>query len=128
MAHRFYDSSRWRNIRASVLASAPLCIVCDKAGITTIATQVDHIIPIEQGGNPTAVDNLQSLCDSCHSKKTLNENTESFKIIEKFSYNDRQVENSTEINTGKRKRKLKSKNAQGSDRLNDNKADETFLI
>ena len=34
------------------------------------ATQVDHIKPIADGGEPWDLENLRSLCASCHSKKT----------------------------------------------------------
>jgi 5-methylcytosine-specific restriction endonuclease McrA len=33
------------------------------------ATTVDHVIPIIQGGDPLAYDNLVSSCSSCNSKK-----------------------------------------------------------
>ena len=33
------------------------------------ATTVDHVIPIIQGGDPIAYDNLVSCCASCNSKK-----------------------------------------------------------
>ena len=33
------------------------------------ATTVDHVIPIIQGGDPIAFDNLVSCCASCNSKK-----------------------------------------------------------
>ena len=36
--------------------------------------QVDHIRPLDRGGDPWAAANLQSLCRGCHRKKTANEN------------------------------------------------------
>lgn len=36
------------------------------------ATDVDHIVPREQGGSDQW-SNLQALCHSCHSKKTATE-------------------------------------------------------
>jgi 5-methylcytosine-specific restriction protein A len=67
-----YTSSnrRWRKLRASVLASEPLCRACRTMNRTTPATQVDHITPISAGGEAYDRANLQSLCASCHSKKT----------------------------------------------------------
>jgi len=88
MAHRFYDSTRWRNLRDMVIARHPLCEQCKSKGLTTIATQVDHILPIEEGGNPTDWTNLQPLCASCHSKKTRKENEPEKKIEQKMGYAD----------------------------------------
>ena len=68
---RGYDN-RWRKIRASVLARSPLCVHCRAEGRVTAATEVDHIRPLAHGGTHAA-DNLQSLCKSCHSKKTAGE-------------------------------------------------------
>ena len=31
---------------------------------------VDHIVPINKGGAPLDMDNLQSLCSHCHAAKT----------------------------------------------------------
>ena len=57
---------RWRRLRLLILRAYPLCIVedCDEA-----ATDVDHIIPLAEGGNDSA-ENLQALCHAHHSRKT----------------------------------------------------------
>lgn len=70
-ASRGYDA-RWRRIRARHLASHPLCVDCLKHGRTEAAHHVDHIIPLRKGGTHAA-GNLQSLCASCHSRKTAKE-------------------------------------------------------
>lgn len=62
----------WQKIRASHLARYPLCVACRAEGRTTAATEVDHITPLARGGTHAAA-NLQSLCKSCHSRKTRNE-------------------------------------------------------
>jgi len=49
-----------------MLNSEPLCRMCRDIGKTTLASCVDHIIPIRDGGTD-ARDNLQSLCATCHS-------------------------------------------------------------
>jgi 5-methylcytosine-specific restriction protein A len=41
----------------------------NKNNETAASTEVDHIIPLRQGGKNT-MDNLQGLCKSCHSRKT----------------------------------------------------------
>ena len=67
-ALRGYDR-RWRRLRRMVLAREPLCRVCGEKGMLTPATQVDHIVPLADGGD-NAFENLQSLCATCHSQKT----------------------------------------------------------
>jgi 5-methylcytosine-specific restriction protein A len=59
-----YSSKRWQMLRRKVLFEEPLCS-CGE-----IATDVDHIQPIERGGQPWSRANLQSMCHQCHSIKT----------------------------------------------------------
>lgn len=35
---------------------------------------MSHVTPIHKGGDPWALDNLQSLCGDCHATKTAGEN------------------------------------------------------
>ena len=72
-AQAFYTSSQWRAVRAQKLQEQPCCEECLRHGIITPATLVDHIIPIKQGGARLDFDNLQSLCWSCHSRKSVEE-------------------------------------------------------
>ena len=65
---RGYDR-RWRTRRLMYLRAHPLCVECKKMGITTAATDVDHIIPKRDGGSDRD-ENLQALCHACHSAKT----------------------------------------------------------
>lgn len=68
---RGYDA-RWQKIRARVLRERPLCVHCMGVGVVTAANEVDHIIPLRDGGTNEDA-NLQPLCKSCHSKKTRRE-------------------------------------------------------
>ena len=74
-AQRGYGS-RWRRLRQMVLAEHPLC--ADPYGIhaargeVVAATDVDHIKPKRDGGTDDW-DNLQALCSSCHSRKTIDD-------------------------------------------------------
>lgn len=74
--HYLYDTVRWRKMRAAQLIAEPFCRSCAKAGIRRRADDVDHIIP-HRGDKKIFYDasNLQSLCHSCHSRKTIAERT-----------------------------------------------------
>ncbi len=69
-AARGYDAD-WRRLRLWHLRRQPLC---QAPGCHQAAAHVDHIVSIEEAPerrlDPT---NLQSLCASCHSAKTVRE-------------------------------------------------------
>jgi 5-methylcytosine-specific restriction endonuclease McrA len=60
-----YRTKRWQITRRRVLFNHPLCRECDR-----IATDVDHITPLAEGGDPYNLANLQPLCQRCHGRKT----------------------------------------------------------
>jgi 5-methylcytosine-specific restriction protein A len=64
--HPFYNTRTWKHLRKVKLVTDPLCERCK----VKPATDVDHIKAINAGGNPTAFENLRSLCHECHSQKT----------------------------------------------------------
>ena len=71
---KLYNSSRWQDLRIYVLNKQPLCVECLKNNRITPATVVDHIKPHK--GNEDLfydINNLQSLCKSCHDRKTAKE-------------------------------------------------------
>jgi 5-methylcytosine-specific restriction protein A len=68
---RFYTSTRWLRLRKAKLQANPLCETC--APRVVAATIVDHKRPIKHGGDAYDWDNLQSQCDSCHSRKSVQE-------------------------------------------------------
>ncbi|RFB28226.1 HNH endonuclease [Brevibacillus sp. VP] len=72
-SQRGYDS-RWRKARKSFLSSNPLCVHCKEQRKLTAATVIDHIIP-HKGDMVLFWDenNWQSLCASCHNRKTARE-------------------------------------------------------
>ena len=59
--------ARWRKLREQVLREEPYCRLCGAP-----ASEVDHIVPRRRGGTD-ARSNLQPLCKSCHSSKTMRE-------------------------------------------------------
>ncbi|HMM52192.1 MAG TPA: HNH endonuclease signature motif containing protein [Burkholderiaceae bacterium] len=72
------NTAKWQRLRALVLAERPLCAHCFELGRVTIATDVDHA-----DGNPAnnLRSNLQSLCHSCHSTKTMRERSGSAAVF-----------------------------------------------
>jgi 5-methylcytosine-specific restriction enzyme A len=69
---KFIRTHLWRaKIRTAHLMREPLCRHCAKLGKLVPAQQVDHIVPPEGDFQlQTSANNLQSLCVSCHSRKT----------------------------------------------------------
>jgi len=61
-------------MRRHKLREHPLCQSCLQLGRIEPATAVDHRVPIGRGGDPyPALDELASLCASCHNQKTRHE-------------------------------------------------------
>ena len=58
----FYSTSRWQKLRQWYKRQHPMCEDCGQAP----AVMVHHIVPIKDGGDPMAVDNLKALCRDCH--------------------------------------------------------------
>ncbi len=57
----------WKRIRDRYIKAHPLCEQCQKDGRLTTAQEVHHVVPLINGGS-NHVDNLMSLCHSCHMK------------------------------------------------------------
>lgn len=64
--------SRWSSIRRQVLREQPFCQVCERE----TSVEVDHVVPLSEGGHPTARYNLQGICRDCHDRKTRQEQRE----------------------------------------------------
>jgi 5-methylcytosine-specific restriction protein A len=67
----FYNTPRWKRTRLAYLRAHPWCECPDDCG--ELATEVDHIVRIEDGGEKFAWSNLQALTRSAHSRKTAYE-------------------------------------------------------
>lgn len=70
-AAEFYHSKEWKRLRQGFLLEHPFCEECWRNGKLTKASVVDHIVPIKQGGPALDENNLQALCVSCHSRKSV---------------------------------------------------------
>ena len=58
--------------RRRMVQGQGFCRPCRDGGRLTIATQVDHIVPLSEGGTDTD-DNCQTICNACHAAKTASE-------------------------------------------------------
>ena len=67
---QFYNSKRWRSLRAYYIQMNPVCELCEKQGYIIAGECVDHIEPMRFGGSETSLNNLQTLCNSCHATKS----------------------------------------------------------
>lgn len=65
-SQRGYDY-KWQKAREQYLRDNPLCVYCDRNGLTVAANVVDHRIP-HRGDQQLFwdQDNWQSLCKPCH--------------------------------------------------------------
>ena len=66
----FYNSRKWRSLRQYFIQMNPLCKTCEEQGLIVGGQCVDHIRPIRLGGAMLSVKNLQTLCNSCHARKS----------------------------------------------------------
>jgi 5-methylcytosine-specific restriction enzyme A len=67
---RGYDRA-WVKLRTWWIKRNPLCAECEREGKLTVATEVDHMVPISRDRSRRLdPDNLQSLCHPCHVAKT----------------------------------------------------------
>ncbi len=73
--HGWYSLSIWTDgLRPAQLLREPWCRECARRGIRTRATVVDHVRPHKgDWALFTDRDNLQSLCETCHNRKTARE-------------------------------------------------------
>lgn len=72
---KMINSNRWKLLRTKKMQSSPICEVCEANGLSTLATEVHHKIPVESVSHELGMkqlmfsyDNLQSLCHACHSE------------------------------------------------------------
>ena len=63
-SNKFYHSAEWKKVRILVLNKNPFCVECGKPADT-----VDHKVAIKKGGAKLDIENLQSMCRTCHNIK-----------------------------------------------------------
>jgi len=67
-----YNTRRWQKVRALYLADHPFCECseCKARPVPLPANVVDHIVPINQGGDPWDDSNFQAMNSRCHNRKS----------------------------------------------------------
>ena len=65
-----YATAQWRAVRLMKLRRNP---TCEADNCRAFAREVDHVVSLQAGGAPFDTNNLQSLCTSCHARKTARE-------------------------------------------------------
>ena len=66
------SGKRLQQRRQRILGRQPLCVDCEKAGRVTLAQELDHEVPLWEGGADTE-DNCAPRCIACHKAKTARE-------------------------------------------------------
>lgn len=69
----WYRTAEWRRRREEQLRRDPWCVECARQGRQVLATEADHVIPHRGDFDLFFGGELQSMCDSCHSRKTQRE-------------------------------------------------------
>ena len=72
---RMIHSYRWLRLRRDKLSDFPLCERCEEEGRQTLAVEVHHVVPVEDGLTRQEKErlmfdyhNLRALCHDCHVK------------------------------------------------------------
>lgn len=69
-----HHSPRWRRLRARILQRDPTCRrIRDGRPCGAPSTEVDHVTPVSEGGDPWAEGNLMGVCEPCHKAKSAAE-------------------------------------------------------
>lgn len=74
-----YQTPAWQRTRKFILARDPLCkiaVVCTRRyGSPAPSVEVDHVTPVNAGGDFWDPANLQGACHADHSRKTATEDS-----------------------------------------------------
>jgi len=78
--YSFYNTAKWRNLRLYKLAENPLCEICEKNNIITLADQIHHKKSFMEGKTLEEKNyffydftNLLSICAKCHGELHANQ-------------------------------------------------------
>lgn len=71
-----YTSSRWRRLRKTILERDGFVCQIQLPGCKLRADQVDHILPVEDGGDFYEPDNLRAACGRCNTTRANKQKTQ----------------------------------------------------
>lgn len=73
---KFYNSVAWRELRGvALIRDEYMCKTCERVDVYKGADMVDHTVPtLVDWDKRLELENLSSMCWSCHNKKTAEEN------------------------------------------------------
>jgi hypothetical protein len=64
-SQNIYSSAQWKKIRAQVLRDEPVCHWCKRRP----ATEADHLVELDRGGEPYERSNLVGACKPCNASR-----------------------------------------------------------
>lgn len=68
---RFHGTAVWQKARARYLRANPLCVRCERQGVTEAATVVHHRVDVRDRPDlALSEDNFESLCKAHHDAET----------------------------------------------------------
>ena len=67
---KFYHSKQWKSLRNYKIQLNPICEECERKGLVEPGVEIDHITALRDNGAPLSLNNLQTLCKSCHARKS----------------------------------------------------------
>lgn len=70
---KLYNTTYWKRQRISQLSKEPLCARCLLEGKVVQAEHIDHVFPHRQNDKKFRFNLFQSLCQVCHTYKTIDE-------------------------------------------------------
>lgn len=71
---KLYSTAFWKQKRKEQLSRKPLCASCLLEGRVVQAEHIDHVFPHRRDDLKFRFNLFQSLCASCHTNKTIEEN------------------------------------------------------
>lgn len=75
MARKPQYSGPWRSVRARILQRDDHRCQIRGPGCSTVADQVDHILPVSMGGEYFEEDNLRAACRHCNNQRNVKHRT-----------------------------------------------------
>ena len=87
---RMRTKEPYLSMRLFFLRMHPLCRPCAANGFTVAATEIDHLVPVQQAPDRFLDrSNWQPICRPCHARKTATETRRRFMTPEQAGWEER---------------------------------------